>query len=539
MENFRGSVPAAARLTDMETRPHIPGYRLGELIARGSSAAVWAAAPEGGGDRDLAVKVVPVGPGCDEERLAGELSALTMARGHDEHLVTVVDVVAVTEPAPAVAVVMDRLRHGTLTRLVSTRGHLTPGEVVTVLTPVALTAARLHDAALVHGDISPSNVGFDGRGRPVVLDLGVSVIVGSPRVEIYGTPGFVAPEVVAGGPPTPEADVYAMGALGWYALTGEPPPIPGERPLLDTLAQGVPPAMRRALEDALHPEPAQRCGARELATAVYGAAAAAPIEPGEGLDETTMLTHRVRELARATSASSVAPDSRAARRTALRSRSRAAHLRVAATLVAAVVIGVAGVAAAAAGRGGGTPAQADVPAGRPPAAAQDTAAPVATSAPSGDAAQPATTAAQPTTTAPQPTTTAEPTTAADATAVVEELVHARASAWTDRDVGALGATFAQDGPALANDRALLAAAEAGGYRYEGLRFAVDDVRLLVEAEDLLRVEATITTSSYAVRHEDGSLASTSARQATSVRARLTLVLTEVGWRIREVEPATA
>lgn len=490
----------------METRPHIPGYQLGELIARGSSAAVWAAVPDGG-DRDLAVKVVPIAPGRDEDRLAGELSALAMARGDDDHLVTVLDVVAVTQPAPAVAIIMERLRHGTLTRLVSIRGHLTAGEVVTVLTPVALTAARLHDAAVVHGDLSPSNVGFDRRGRPVVLDLGVSAVVGTSRVDIYGTPGFVAPEVVAGGPPTPEADVYAIGALGWYALTGEPPPIPGDRPVLDTLVPEVPAAMRETLEHALHPEPAQRCGARELATAVYGSATAVPIEPGEGTDEATMLTHRVRELARAASPSSVTSDSRAARRIALRTRSRSAHVRVVATLVAAVVIGAAGIAAAAAGRGGG-PSPPVVPVAELPEA----------SPPSGV----------------DPGEDTDPT-----VVVVEELVEARAAAWTHRDADALAAAFTVSGPAHASDTALLAAAEAAGYRYEGLRFAAADVRLLAEAEDLLLVEATITTSPYAVRGEDGTLVSTRTQQATSVRVQLTLVLTELGWRIREVAPAAA
>ena len=238
----------------MDIRPRVPGYRIGELIARGSTATVWAATAVGT-DRELAVKVVPVARGDDEERLALELSALAVARGTDAHLVTVVDVLALTDPAPAVAIVMERLRQGTLTRLVATRGHLTPGEVVTVLTPVAVTVATLHDAAVVHGDLSPSNVGFDGRGRPVVLDLGVSTVIGTPREEIYGTPGFVAPEVVSGEPHTPHSDVYAIGALGWFALTGEPPPIPSERPGLDRIAADVPAAMQEALERALHPRP--------------------------------------------------------------------------------------------------------------------------------------------------------------------------------------------------------------------------------------------------------------------------------------------
>ena len=98
----------------MDIRPLMPGYRIGEVIARGSTATVWAATPADT-DRELAVKVVPVAHGDDEERLALELSALAVARAADDHLVTVVDVVALTDPAPAVAIVMERLRQGTLT----------------------------------------------------------------------------------------------------------------------------------------------------------------------------------------------------------------------------------------------------------------------------------------------------------------------------------------------------------------------------------------------------------------------------------------
>lgn len=489
----------------METRPHVPGYRIGELIARGSSASVWSASPVDT-DRDLAVKVVPLTHSDDGDRLALELSSLAVTRERDDHLVSVLDVVALTDPAPAVAIVMERLRHGTLTRLVSTRGHLTPGEVVTVLTPVALTAARLHDGAVVHGDLSPSNVGFDGRGRPIVLDLGVSAVIGAPREEIYGTPGFVAPEVVSGEPPTPSADVYAIGALGWYALTGEPPQIPAERPPLDALVTAVPDALQRALERALHPDPTQRGDGRELATAVYGSAAAAPIEPGEGTDEATMLTYRVRELARAAQPDGgpASGQTRRARHVALRHRSRRAHLRVLTTLVAAVLIGVVGITAAAVGRGADP-----VPA----APARDGS--LAPRAAPSDAASPT-----------------------DYTAIVAGLVEARAKAWTARDVATLTASFAPGSAALAGDTSRLAEAEQAGHRYEGLEFSVSDVRVLAESEDRLLLEATIETSPYAVRTDAAEGTSAVAREGTSDRLRLHLVRDEAGWRISEVEPVS-
>lgn len=502
VDNFRGRCRVRVTLGHMEMRPQVPGYRIGELIATGSSAAVWACSPVDA-DRDLAVKVVPLPPGDIGEAITLELSALATARGTDDHLVSVLDVVAVTDPGPGVAIVMERLRHGTLTRLVSTRGHLTPGELVTVLTPIALTVARLHDGAVVHGDLSPSNVGFDARGRPVVLDLGVSSVIGTPRVEIYGTPGFVAPEVVAGSPPTASADVYAIAALGWYGLTGEPPPIPAERPPLETLVPEVPEPMRSALERALHPEPDQRGGGRDLATTIYGSAPAAPIEPGEGADPATLLTHRVRELARAGQPEvGEVGDSRRARHAALRTRSRRSHLRALTTLVAALVIGGAGVAAAAVGRG-----------------ADPT--PVAPSVGS-----------------PGPTLVAAPDIRRpmDYAALVGGLVTARAAAWSSGDPTDLAASFAEGTAAHADDVERLAQAQRAGHRYDGLQFSVSDILLVTESVDRLGIEATIATSSYAVHSTVADDTRVVERAATSARVELTLVRAEVGWRISAVEP---
>jgi eukaryotic-like serine/threonine-protein kinase len=528
--------------------PVVPGYRIGELIGRGSSGTVWAASPESA-DRDLAVKVVPVTSEEEGAAVAVELSALTAAgcRG-DAHLAGAHDVVAVTEPQPAVAIVMDRLRGGTLARLVGTRGHLTAGEVVTLLTPVALTLAGLHEGAIVHGDLSPSNIGFDGLGRPVVLDLGVSRVTGAPCEEVYGTPGFVAPEVVAGGSPAVTSDIYAVGALGWFALAGEPPPIPGERPDLAELRPDVPEELVRVIERALHADPSARGDGRELAAAVYAAAPAAAIVPGEGDDPATMLTHRVRQLARGRSPDDghdrVQDGSRRARRDTLRHRSRDGHLRVAATVAAAVVLLVVGAAVAALGRDGG-------PDGPPVA-------PVRSSATEVEPATDAASATGPQASAP-----------ASTTPLPEELlsavVAARARAWSSADVTGLSAVFASGSRALGHDEALLAEAIHAGHTYEGLEFAVTDVKPLVESVDRLRIEATIATSAYAVRTDAGDGGSTDAgdrgstdgapveigppgdtpprassvveREPTSARVVVTLSLGPQGWRIAELEPA--
>lgn len=463
--------------------PVVPGYDVDSLIARGSSATVWAATSESG-EGDLAIKVVPVSHAEDEECLALEVAALSSAGRRNDHVVEVLDVVAVTEPVPGVAIVMERLRHGTLARLVTIRGHLTPGEVVTVLTPVALALAELHDAAVVHGDLSAANIGFDATGRPIVLDLGVCTVLGTDREQVYGTPGFIAPEVIGGGPATPAADVYAIGALGWYALAGALPPIPAERIPLRELAPATPAALADAIEQALDPDPASRGTARDLATAVYATTSPAPIVPVAGDDPAVMLTHRVRELARAAEPEPVM--SRRERHTELRSRARAVHVRMLTMFVAVVLLGAAGIAIAMAGR---APA---------PVAPALTRAPV------------------------------------DYTAIVQDLVDARAVAWTHGDPALLPNAFAEGSETLRSDESRIGEAVAGGHTYEGLEFAVATLEVLSESDETVRLRTRLETSEYAVRTGDES----EQRPAATSRLVLTLVRAGEEWRIGEVAPAS-
>ncbi len=80
--------------------------------------------------------------------------------------------------------------------------------------------AALHAAGWTHGDIKPENVRFDGRGEAVLLDLGFARRVGAPLAPL-GTPAYLAPERQNGGPPSPAADVYALGATLHRLATGQ------------------------------------------------------------------------------------------------------------------------------------------------------------------------------------------------------------------------------------------------------------------------------------------------------------------------------
>ena len=80
--------------------------------------------------------------------------------------------------------------------------------------------ALLHSRRLVHRDVSPRNVRCTADGRAKLIDFGAMVPMGVAK-DVVGTPPFVAPEVAAAaGARRARRSVSALGALGYYMLTG-------------------------------------------------------------------------------------------------------------------------------------------------------------------------------------------------------------------------------------------------------------------------------------------------------------------------------
>lgn len=131
--------------------------------------------------------------------------------------------------------VMELLRGLSLAELVERHGPLQPGRVIFLLRQACGALAEAHAAGLVHRDLKPANIFAARRGNlhdfVKLLDFGLVLPPADPQAvepsregHIAGSPLYMAPEQTTGiGRPDARADLYGLGAVAYYLLTGRPP----------------------------------------------------------------------------------------------------------------------------------------------------------------------------------------------------------------------------------------------------------------------------------------------------------------------------
>jgi eukaryotic-like serine/threonine-protein kinase len=270
-------------------------YRVDRRIGSGSFATVWLAHDEVL-DAPVAVKVLADNWAHHldiRERFLEE--ARILRRADSDRVVRVHDLGDLEDGRPYF--VMTYADRGTLAERLAA-GPLPIPLAVQYCADVARGLAVLHAVGVIHRDVNPANVllctGRDGIGeRVLVADLGLAKAAahGSGFTLTVGTPGYVAPEQLAGAGLDRRTDVYSVGMLLHHLLTGAAPPTDGARPQAPAeLRPEVPAAVDAVVRQATAVRPEDRfpsavalADALDAASVVL-AASRRPAAPGRQLD---------------------------------------------------------------------------------------------------------------------------------------------------------------------------------------------------------------------------------------------------------------
>src|SRR4051812_23290396 len=201
-------------------------YSLQRELGRGGMGIVYLAR-DVQLDRDVAIKVLPAHlarTAESRERFVRE--ARTAAGLSHPHIVPIH---RVGEAGGFVFFVMSYVEGETLGDRLRARGPLPPADAMRVLREVAWALAYAHGRGIVHRDVKPDNILLEANtGRALVTDFGIahvethSGMITDPGI-VMGTANFMSPEQAMDEPIDGRSDLYALGVVGYLAVSGRLP----------------------------------------------------------------------------------------------------------------------------------------------------------------------------------------------------------------------------------------------------------------------------------------------------------------------------
>jgi serine/threonine-protein kinase len=272
----------AEELTDRTIGP----YRLTGTIGRGGMGIVYLAlqVPL---KRSVALKMIRAGQAASPQLIARFIrEGKAIARLRHPNVVHVYDL-DIHRGLPYLA--MELVEGGSLQARINADGPLAPRAAAEVVRTVAGAVAHAHREGVIHRDLKPANILLETDGTPKIADFGLAKLLdpdaGAGSVPddfltsyetgdgvFLGTASYVAPEQITGGSEAagPAADVYALGAILYAALTGRAPFVGKSKPLIleqvrtarpespSKLRPGIPSALEAICLKCLEKSPARR-----------------------------------------------------------------------------------------------------------------------------------------------------------------------------------------------------------------------------------------------------------------------------------------
>ncbi|RQW93515.1 serine/threonine protein kinase [Micromonospora inaquosa] len=235
-------------------------------------------------EREVAVKVLLPSLVADPEftaRFRAEARMLAALRHPGVVPVHDVGQAALDDGSRVDYLVMEYVEGEPLSARVRAVGRLDPATTMSVLAQAADALHTAHLAGIVHRDVKPGNLLVKADGRVVLVDFGIARsrnMAGLTAANmVLGTASYMSPEQATGQPVSTATDIYALGAVAYFCLAGQPP-FHGDNPLAVALRHAqedpaalpadTPPAVAAVVARALAKRPEDRFGsAAELAAA--------------------------------------------------------------------------------------------------------------------------------------------------------------------------------------------------------------------------------------------------------------------------------
>ena len=262
----------------------VGGYRIVSVIGRGGMGTVYEAV-QMKLDRTVALKVFDPkssSDGSGRERFRDE--GRIQAQFKHPNVVPIYE----ANESPEVLFIAMKLISGSTLKQIIESGTLSDQDALDLLRPVAGALDAAHAIGLVHRDVKPQNILVDETDTPFLADFGLAKSNQSTGLtrsgHWVGTPDYLSPEQLRGSDATPASDVYALTAVLFESLTGQPPfvrsseaslldaHINDEPPLVSGLRDDLPRAIDQVCGRGLAKDPARRySSASELIAAASDA----------------------------------------------------------------------------------------------------------------------------------------------------------------------------------------------------------------------------------------------------------------------------
>ncbi|MFD4569193.1 serine/threonine-protein kinase [Streptomyces sp. NPDC058467] len=261
-------------------------YRIRNRVGSGGLGSVWTAY-----DEALRVDVTVEAVGAaGPERMARVARTLRGAAQLPDHP-NVIPLYDIVETDGVLWTVMPLVSGPSLADHLAEHGRMSGERVREVADPVLGALEAMHRAGLVHGDVRPANVRFDG-GRWVLLP-GIGALARATELETtrddegwISEANYIAPERLHGAPREPSSDLFSLGATLYHLVAGHAPfHRDSLMATLSAVALEEPPPLGgigelgRLIEGLLEKDPERRLTVAEAQRMLYGATGEAHAEP--------------------------------------------------------------------------------------------------------------------------------------------------------------------------------------------------------------------------------------------------------------------